>query len=256
MVSNALVADGRRLLRADHARRVADLLRRPIRSGAYDEQLPAEHALAREYAVSRNAIRDAFSLLRAEGLIERRPRVGTQVTRRKYEHGIGALRGLKETLRAHGEVRNEVRAVQEVESPPEVARRLALSTGDRVFCIERLRFVDDLPASLDVTYLAPDLGSAVLERDLESNDVFALIEEICGLPLGTADLTVEAVTADPCTAATLQMPNGGALLLLERLTRLADGRPVDLEYVRMRGDRITMFGKLARPTKPYNEQEW
>ena len=30
--------------------------------------------------------------------------------------------------------------------------------------------------------------------------------------------------------------------------RLDDGRPVDLEYIRMRGDRITMRGNLVRST--------
>jgi GntR family transcriptional regulator len=34
--------------------------------------------------------------------------------------------------------------------------------------------------------------------------------------------------------------------MLERLTRLDDGTPVDLEYVRMRGDRITLRGSLSR----------
>jgi GntR family transcriptional regulator len=34
--------------------------------------------------------------------------------------------------------------------------------------------------------------------------------------------------------------------MLERLTSLGDGRPVDLEYIRMRGDRITMRGNLTR----------
>jgi GntR family transcriptional regulator len=34
--------------------------------------------------------------------------------------------------------------------------------------------------------------------------------------------------------------------MLERLTSLDDGRPVDLEYIRMRGDRITMRGNLVR----------
>jgi len=37
--------------------------------------------------------------------------------------------------------------------------------------------------------------------------------------------------------------------LEERLTSLDDGRPVDLEYIRMRGDRITMSGHLIR-SKP------
>jgi GntR family transcriptional regulator len=44
----------------------------------------------------------------------------------------------------------------------------------------------------------------------------------------------------------LQVPDGAALLMLERLTGLADGTPVDLEYIRMRGDRITMRGSLVR----------
>ena len=34
--------------------------------------------------------------------------------------------------------------------------------------------------------------------------------------------------------------------MLERLTHLRDGRPVDLEFIRFRGDRITMSGVLRR----------
>jgi GntR family transcriptional regulator len=44
----------------------------------------------------------------------------------------------------------------------------------------------------------------------------------------------------------LQVPDGTPVLLLERLTHLDDGRPVDLEYIRMRGDRITLRGNLVR----------
>ena len=40
--------------------------------------------------------------------------------------------------------------------------------------------------------------------------------------------------------------------MLERLTRLDDGRPVDLEFVRFRGDRITMRGH--RPPHPRAEE--
>ena len=50
--------------------------------------------------------------------------------------------------------------------------------------------------------------------------------------------------ADPHSAAILQVPDGAPLLLLERLTHLDDGRPVDLEYIRMRGDRITLRSNL------------
>ncbi|GCA98798.1 hypothetical protein NCCNTM_24330 [Mycolicibacterium sp. NCC-Tsukiji] len=86
----------------------------------------------------------------------------------------------------------------------------------------------------------------MLEHSLESNDVFALIEQVTGHRLGSADIALEAVSADPHTAATLDIPAGGAILMLERLTTLDDGRPVDLEYIRLRGDRITMRGNLLR----------
>jgi GntR family transcriptional regulator len=236
--------------RADQARQVADILRQQIHAGTFTSALPQEGALAAEFDVSRNTIRDALALLKDEGLIDRAPKVGTHVAQRKYDHGLDALLGLKETLRGHGEVRNEVRTAILVTPPPAVARRLQLDPGEQAVYIERLRYLGDLPLSLDLTYLVPDIGAEILQRDLESNDVFVLIEQISGGPLGSADLALEAITADAHSAATLQMPEGAALLLLERLTKLDDGRPVDLEYIRMRGDRITMRGSLTRQPDP------
>jgi GntR family transcriptional regulator len=49
-----------------------------------------------------------------------------------------------------------------------------------------------------------------------------------------------------CTGELLGMPRAGAVFLVERLTRLADGRPVDLEFLYLRGDRISLHGVLPR----------
>jgi GntR family transcriptional regulator len=234
--------------RADRARQVADVLRHQIHSGAYDDGLPAELALATEFAVSRNTIRAALTTLKNEGLIDRGPKVGTHVAQRKYDHRLDTLLGLKETFKTYGEVRNEVRAAMTVSAPPSVAQRLHLAPGQQVVFIERLRYLGGLPLSLDVTYLAPDIGAQILTHALETNDVFALIEQVSGHRLGSASLALEAIPADAPSAAALQVPDGAALLMLERLTSLADGRPVDLEYIRMRGDRITMRGNLIRST--------
>jgi GntR family transcriptional regulator len=237
--------------RADRARLAADVLRQQIHAGAYPDGLPPESELAAEFFVSRNTIRQALTILKNEGLIERGPKVGTHVARRKYDHGLDALLGLKETFKNLGEVRNEVRAAMPVTAPPSVASRLRLKHGEPAVFVERLRYLGDLPLSLDLTYLTPDIGSQILSHPLETNDLFALIEQVSGQRLGSASLALalEAIPADAHSAATLQVPDGAALLMLERLTSLDDGRPVDLEYVRMRGDRITMRGNLVR-SKP------
>jgi GntR family transcriptional regulator len=238
---------GPRRLRADRARLVADVLRRQIQQDAITV-LPAESSLVREFGASRNAIRAALSILRAEGLVTRVQGTGTVVAARKYPHGLGQLLGLAETLREHGDVVNEVRAAGLVEPPPAVAARLGLRTTSKsVVYLERLRRLNGLPLSLDLTYLVPDIGEPLLDADLEHNDIFALVERQAGQPLGGASLTVEAVNADPHSAAVLEAPPGAALLLVERLAHLADGRPVDLEYIRIRGDRLVLRGDLIRP---------
>jgi GntR family transcriptional regulator len=232
--------------RANRARRAADVLRQQIHADAYPDGLPGETELAAEFVVSRNTIREALSILKNEGLIDRGPKVGTHVAQRKYDHRIDSLLGLKETFKHLGEVRNEVRAAMPVTAPPSVARRLQLRHGEEAVFVERLRYLGDLPLSLDLTYLAPDIGNRILGYPLETNDLFALIEQVSGQRLGSASLALEAIPADAHSAATLQVPDGSALLMLERLTSLDDGRPVDLEYIRMRGDRITMRGNLIR----------
>jgi GntR family transcriptional regulator len=250
----------RRRLRADQARQLADLLRRQLLSDGFpDGTLPHESILGTDYRASRNTVREALDLLRAEGLVERFPGVGTVVVAQKYPHGLDRLMGLAETLREHGTVTNEVRTMGPAPAPAPVADRLHIPPGTDVLCIERLRRLNGLPLSLDLTYIpltldaldtpgrsALDIGTAVLGADLENTDVFRLLETITGQGLGHAEITLEAVNADTHSAAVLEAPRGTAVLMLERLTHLADGRPVDLEFIRFRGDRITMSGLLHR----------
>ena len=61
-------------------RRTLDLLRSGIRSGAVRDQL-VEMTLTKSLFISRNALREALQVLAREGVVYRRPRYGTSVTR-------------------------------------------------------------------------------------------------------------------------------------------------------------------------------
>ena len=148
--------------RADKGRQAADVLRHQTHADTYDDGLPSDQQLAAEFFVSRNTIREGLAALKTEGLIDRGSRVGTRVAQRKYDHGLNALLGLKETFKGYGEVRNEVRAAMEIAAPPSVARRVRLEPGEGVVFLERLRYLGDLPLSLDLTYLAPSVVADAL----------------------------------------------------------------------------------------------
>jgi GntR family transcriptional regulator len=239
--------------RADAARWVRDVLRGQILEGAFGglaaarPPLPSESELAAQLGVSRNAIREALKLLRAEGLITRVQGSGTFVTGAKLRQHLDRLEGLAESLAGHRlPVDNEVLSVRESTASHFVADKLQLPENAPILFIERLRSVGGLPLSLDTTSLR--MGAVSVDTDLDRADVFALIEETLGVQLGWAEITVESVSADPSTATFLQIRPGAPLLLLHRLTYLEDGTPFDLETVRYRGDRCTLVTNTPRGT--------
>jgi GntR family transcriptional regulator len=116
--ATAVALDDALRRRADRARQVAAALRRQVLHGGFpDRVLPGEAELVAEFATSRNTVRDALELLRAEGLIDRFPGVGTVVIADKHPHGLEHLLGLGETLHGQGVVTNQVRAAGPVVAP-------------------------------------------------------------------------------------------------------------------------------------------
>ena len=62
---------------------VADALRAGIQAGKYQKTLPTEQALCAQFQVSRQTVRQALSLLEAEGLIDRRQGSGSHIRQQK-----------------------------------------------------------------------------------------------------------------------------------------------------------------------------
>ncbi len=225
-------------LRSDRARQVADVIRQGIVQGETDHILPDELTLQHEFEVSRNTVREALDILRREGLVERLPGIGTIVATAKYAHVLDSISGLGQSLSRHGTVTNEVRAAGYVHPPRAVTTRFELPDDSPMVYIERLRRLDGMPISLDLTYLPAPVGEPLLAADLESQDLFVLIEQTSGLRLGTAEISLEAVNADEHSASLLGVADRSALLVVQRLTRFVNGCPADLEFLRLRGDRM------------------
>ncbi|TCN52700.1 GntR family transcriptional regulator [Rhodococcus sp. SMB37] len=239
--------------REDAARWVRDVLRTQILDGVYGglaaprPMLPSEGELAAEWGVSRNAIREALDLLRAEGLITRVQGAGTFVTGAKLRQSIDRLEGLAESLAGHQlTVQNTVLSVRESTATPLVAAKLAVPEGSPILFVERLRSVANVPLSLDTTSLRPEAIDALADADLGNQDIFGLLESKRGIRIGKAENTFEAVSADRGTARHLDVSPGSPILLLSRLSFLEDGTPFDLESIRYRGDRLSLVSVNPR----------
>jgi GntR family transcriptional regulator len=228
---------------------VEDQLALDMTSGAIGPgtQLPSEESLLERFGVSRTTVRTAIQNLVRRGLVEIRRGKGTFVTLPKITQELTALTGFVEDMAAVGrEATARVLDRRIVDANEAVTERLALTPGEAVVRIQRVRLADGVPLSFDETYLPRQLGERIMADDLEAQPIFALLEQKYGTRLTEAEYRLEAVSADAQVAKALTVPVGSPIFLIERTSYALEHRPVDYERLYYRGDHIRFVTRLAR----------
>ncbi|MBO1114219.1 GntR family transcriptional regulator [Bordetella petrii] len=231
---------------------VEQTLAAEITSGALapGDQLPPEAALATRFGVSRITVRKAVEGLVGRGLLEIHRGRGTYVALPKIRQELTELSGFVEDMQALGRMPTaRVLDKRVAAADKEVAARLALSAGTRVYRLERVRLADGVPVSFDETYLPFDIGRKVVKHDLRTEPIFTLLEEKYGLPLIEAEYQLEATACDAHVAQALSIAAGSPVFRIERTSYSLDSRPVDYERLYYRGDLIRFVTRLARSAK-------
>ncbi len=231
---------------------VETMLADDIANGKYapGSRLPNETELVGKYSVSRTTIRQTVQNLIRRGLVEIRRGKGTFVLEPKITQELTELSGFVEDMNALGR-RPSARLLdkQIVPSSESVAHHLALAVGTRVVRLQRVRLANGIPISFDETYLPLEIGEKIIENNLETDPIFALLEQKYNMPLIEAEYCLEAVSADQTVARALGIRTGSPIFLIER-TSFCDGqRPVDYERLYYRGDQVRFVTRLARRAK-------
>jgi len=229
--------------------RIREDLRSRIVSGHWQphDRIPSESALMSQYGVSRITVRQALGDLEKAQLIFKVPGKGSFVAQGRPFQELGRLEGFAEAMGALGHATfNRLLKLETAAASERVAQQLRLAPRAPVTAIERVRLLDGEPVSLDLTWLPAALGQRVAGQDLASRDIFLILENDCGLPLGHAELAIDAVAADARVAPLLGLPEGAPVLHIERLTHDRSGRPVDYEHLYCRSDSLQYRLRLQR----------
>jgi GntR family transcriptional regulator len=218
---------------------IKEILRARILDGSYQphQQMPSESEMMASFNVSRITVRQALNDLQNEGLIFRIHGKGTFVAKPKAFQDLGKLQGFGEAMRQMGyETFARVVSMRTVLPSAQVQERLQLTKRAKVTELQRLRFLNREPISLDITYLPVAIGARLAKEDLASRDVFVILENDYGMSLGHADLQIGSTLADERLAGQLQVEEGSPVLVIERTTHTSDGTPIDYEHLYYRGD--------------------
>jgi len=219
-------------------------------------RFPSEAELIREYGVSRTTVRKAIQELERLELIEIRRGKGTYVRSAKIIQELDGLTGFVEDMMALGfQPSAKVLETRIVDASEEVARQLQIPVGSPVNRIKRVRIADDVPISLDETYLPLEVGRNIVKEDLRVYPIFSLLEEKYDTVLLEAEYRLGAVPAGLEIARALGIRAKDAVLLIERTSYTVDRRPVDYEKLYYCGNRIGFLLRLTRRRPSFRLQD-
>jgi len=209
-------------------------------------RLPSENDMMNTFGVSRITIRQALRDLHNEGLVFSAQGKGTFVSKPKAVQNVQRLEGFGEAMAAQGyEASARVLSIQQMKAPKAVAAALDLQPGDETVEVKRVRYLNRSPVCIENSYFPMDVGRQMFSLDL-SGDIFPMLENLFDIPLGGADISLDAILADNETQQYLNLKAGEAILRVERLTHNRDGRPIDFEYLCYRGDSFKYQFRIDR----------
>ncbi|GAA3007139.1 GntR family transcriptional regulator [Actinokineospora diospyrosa] len=222
----------------------ADLLRR-VEGGEFEHAFPGELALAADYAVSRNTVREALRRLRADGTVVagrgHPPRLGRQT---EITQPLGALYSLFASVRASGLSAYSAVRKLDVRADGVVASKLGLEESTPLLYLERVRFAGEAPLAVDRVWLPYALTAGLREADFTETSLYEELDTRCGIRLTGGQERIRAVVPTPGEQRLLAAPEGTAALAVDRLG-LAERNPVEWRHTVVRGDRFSVLARFS-----------
>ncbi|EWT03867.1 GntR family transcriptional regulator [Intrasporangium chromatireducens Q5-1] len=241
--------------------RIADALREQIRTGrlAPGDRLPAETAIAATHHTSVPTVRQAMSVLRAEGLIESRHGIGTFVRathrlQRRSRNRYGEARGRDGLLT--NTLRHEIASVGIEPAPEQIADCLNVEAGTEVVARHRRLYdEEDRLTEIGASYLPKDIaaGTYLEEPTVVPKALFRCVEDLTGRRYTDARDQVTARRATDAEADRFGLPLGAYVLHLIHTATDENGDVLEVSESIWPADNVIFVDHYPIPAGPTGE---
>jgi GntR family transcriptional regulator len=214
---------------------IKSLILQSLQAGEWKpgEAIPSEMDLAARFRVSQGTVRKAIDELAAENLVVRRQGKGTFVATHSEQHvQYRFLKLMPDSgdLDSEGPAQRTVLECKRMRAAAEVARALALRSGDPVVQVRRVLSFGNVPTILEDLWL-PGNAFKGLSADQVSGyhgPTYAMFEVEFGVRMVRAQEKIRAVAADAQQALLLKVEQNTPLLSVERVAYTYNDVPMEL----------------------------
>lgn len=199
------------------------------------------------HGVSQITVKQAITGLVQDGLVIRRPGVGSFVTKPKVEQQLLNLTSFSEDMARRGlrpgakVLQTEITGASAYE-----AEQLEIPPGEALIRITRLRLADDEPMAIEAFAIPQMLCPGLISEELENVSLYRLLAEKYGINIDRAYQQLEPIRASKSEAKLLHIPAGTPLLQTERCSLTNSSRKVEYTKSVYRGDRYKFWVSISR----------
>jgi GntR family transcriptional regulator len=197
------------------------------------ELIPSEMELAARFRVSQGTVRKAIDELAAENLVMRRQGKGTFVAThaaQQVQYRFLKLQPDTGDQREEGRAQRQIIECKRVRAPAEIARLLALRSGDAVMQVRRVLAFVGTPTILEDIWLPGQAFKGLTAEQISAyqGPTYAMFELEYGVRMVRADEKIRAVLPDAEQAELLHVSTSTPLLSVERVAYTYNDVPMEL----------------------------
>lgn len=224
-------------------KQLAETLRQEIEGGKYKkgERFPTEFELSDKHGVSRITVRSALNELSRENYLVRYRRRGTFVTGEKLQRSIAKLSSFSDMCREQGRTPGAkvIKSVYEKATARD-QEELGLEPGARVVVIERIRYADKVPVSVEISRFS-DQYAFLLDENLNDTSLYEQLKAHCGISLVSSNKTIELMFASYELAQYLGLADGYPLISIGSVVSDLEGHKVHRSRQYIVGDKFKLI---------------
>ena len=215
-----------------------DLLNK-VSNGFYKqgETIPTELELAELYQVSRPTIRQAVQLLVNDGYLEKRKKRGTIVCSPKIQQEFTqVIESFDDEMKRKGLIpKTKVISFRIEKANEEVCNALELEENEEVYKLTRLRFTQNQPNVLVITYIPCRYFPNLLDVDFTSHRLYNIFHQQ-GMPIESIKRKLETISADDTVADLLDINSKDPIFYFHSTGYTKNRIPIEYSISKYRGD--------------------
>ncbi|WP_068621376.1 GntR family transcriptional regulator [Paenibacillus tuaregi] len=210
-----------------------------------NDKLPSERQLCEVLGTSRTTLRSAIKRLIIEGVLYSKRGAGTFVSPGKLVQNLQNIQSLsKSAMEANKTLTAKVLYADIMECNKELSKRMKLTLGSKIFCLQRLRLIDGVPVTIELSYIDYSLCKGIEQYDFSQDSLYKVLEEVYNVDIdhGTESLSVTFVSEQESDL--LEVENGTPVFYVTGHVYTKSEKPIEYYKSIKRADLIRFSSVL------------